>query len=127
VRTLALLGPAVGLVLSLAGCGRGPTLVAGKPVAHWLAALGDPDAKVRRKAALKLGNFGPARREVLPALLGALRDRDASVRCEVIRALVKFGTEARPAVPALEEIHQHDGSASVRACAAAALDRFREE
>src|SRR5207302_5092236 len=80
----------LGMVLVLlavgpAGCGKArPVLAGGKPVRHWVTALGDPDPKVRRQAALKLGNVGPGDPAVLPALTAALRDGDAGVRRQAI-------------------------------------------
>ena len=64
-----------------AGCNRAqPTLAGGKPVTHWTTAIRDPDPKVRKEAAAKLGNVGPADPSALPALMGALKDPAAMVR-----------------------------------------------
>jgi HEAT repeat protein len=120
-----------GLILILAallaaGCGKAaPTLAGGKPVGHWVESLRAPDPRLRREAAFKLGNVGPADPAALPALTAALRDRDAAVRREAILALLKCGPEAREAVPTLAELRQHDPDAQVRACAARAVDRLR--
>jgi len=108
---------------SCAGCG-GDSAPAGPGAEHWAKALRDPDARVRRKAALKLGNLGPADPAALPALIGALKDRDAGVRCEAILALVKFGRAAREAVPALEGARK-DADARVRSYATRALAAIR--
>jgi HEAT repeat protein len=120
------------LVLALAGlaCGCGgdrPIVAGGKPAAHWVRALKDPNAKVRKTAARKLGNIGPGDAAALPALLGALQDADAAVRCEAILALVKFGKEGREALPALDQARQRDPSAQVRAYAARAMEKLRAE
>jgi HEAT repeat protein len=121
----------IGMVLAsvcCGGCGESrPTLAGGKPVAYWVSALHDPDAGVRKKAAFKLGNVGPADPAALPALRGALEDRDAAVRCEAILALLKYGPAAREAVPALEEMQRRDPSARVRQYAAKAVEKLRGE
>ena len=111
----------VALVLFLGGCGKEPTLSGGKPVAHWVQALHDPDADVRKTAAFKLGNVGPADPTAFPALSNALNDAGADVRCAVILALVKFGPKAKDTRPRLIEMRQHDPDATVRAYAAKAL------
>src|SRR5439155_16911918 len=80
----------------LGGCGKEqPMLAGGKPVSHWVQALQNPDPKVRKQAAFKLGNVGPADPTALPALIEALKDRDAGVRREAILALLKCGPAAR--------------------------------
>jgi HEAT repeat protein len=107
------------------GCGEtSPTLAGGKPVAHWVSALQDPDAKLRKTAVFKLGNVGPTDAAVLPALLGALNDSDATVRREAILALMKCGTDAREAVPALRDIRQRDPDPKVRDHSARALEKI---
>jgi HEAT repeat protein len=117
---------AAAVVVVLSGCGQTPpTLAGGKPVGYWVRALQDPDARLRQKAAAKLGNVGPADAAVLPALLGALEDRDPGVRCEAMRALVKFGPEAGEAVPILTAMRQRDRDARVRAHAAQALRKLQ--
>jgi hypothetical protein len=114
------------LVIMMCGCTKGqPPLAAGKPVSHWVQALEDPDPKVRKTAATKLGNVGTADAQTLPALIKALKDKDTTVRSEVILALVKFGPEARGACPALEEIQRNDANAQVRNYAARALETLR--
>jgi HEAT repeat protein len=123
-----LAGGVVALALTAAGCGEGrPTLAGGKPVGHWTEAMRDPSPKVRKEAAAKLGNVGPADPAALPALSAALKDPDAGVRREVILALVKCGPAARKAVPALERLRQDDRDAQVRVYAGKALERLRSE
>jgi HEAT repeat protein len=113
-----------GAVILLNGCNKGPILAGGKPVAHWVQALNDPDAKVRKAAAIKLGNVGPADATAFPALHNALHDGDADVRCEMILALVKFGRKAKEASASLDELRLHDPDAKVRDYAAKALAKF---
>jgi HEAT repeat protein len=110
----------------LIGCGKAqPTLSGGKPVEHWIQALQDRDARVRKEAASKLGNAGPVNSDALPALVASLKDPDAKVRCEVILALVKFGCEANEAVPILTELQRSDSDARVRNYAAEALEKIQ--
>jgi HEAT repeat protein len=110
------------LLLSLSGCGRAQTTMAG---GKWAEALRAPDTKLRKKAAFTLGNIGPSDPAVLPALIGALKDNDARVRCEVILALLKCGPAAEEAVPILTAIRQHDPEAKVRDYAASALKKIQ--
>jgi HEAT repeat protein len=91
----------------------------------WAAALRDPDAKLRKKAAFTLGNIGPSDPSALPALIGALKDADAGVRCEAILALLKCGPNAKEAIPGLTEVQDQDRDAKARAFAARALQRLR--
>jgi HEAT repeat protein len=111
----------------LAGCGsREPPLAAGKPIEFWVESLTSPDAKLRKKAATKLGNVGPAHKDVLPALLRALQDRDAGVRREVIVAVVKFGPAAREALPILRDMQTRDPDLKVRHYATKAVKKLEE-
>jgi len=114
------------LTVLLSGCGKAePMLAGGKPVSYWVQALKDPDVKLRKKAAFKLGNVGPADAAAMPALVAALKDVDPRVRSEAVLALVKFGPDAREAVPALMEVQQRDRDALVRAQAGKALEKLR--
>jgi HEAT repeat protein len=114
------------VALVAAGCGQTPaTLAGGKPVSHWVAALKDSSAKVRKTAVLKLRNVGPADPAALPALIGALKDRDAEVRREAILALANYGPGAREAVPLLTDLKQKDANARVRSDAAQALEKLQ--
>ena len=114
-----------GLVLSAEGCGQAPRVTAGgKPVSHWVQALQDPAAGVRKKAAQKLGNVGATDPVVVPALAGALKDRDAAVRAEAALALLRIGPAAREAAPSLTEL-QKDRDARVRAYAVQALAKLQ--
>jgi HEAT repeat protein len=118
--------PIIIVAVLLSGCGRAePTLVGGKPVDYWVQAMHDPEAKLRKKAAFKLGNVGPADPAALPALLDGLKDEDASVRSEVILALMKFGADAREAIPALTTMQQKDRDKQVRSYAGKALAKLQ--
>jgi HEAT repeat protein len=109
-----------------AGCGKArPALAGGKPVSHWVEALRDPDARVRKRAVAKLGNVGPGDPSVLPALVGALKDRDPGVRGEAVLAVLKCGPAAGEAVPVLAELERQDPAPEVRSRAARALERLR--
>jgi HEAT repeat protein len=111
--------------LALGGCGKAPpTLAHGKPVAHWVQALQDPDVRVRRKAADVLGNVGAVDGAVVPALARAVKDRDVGVRRAAVLALLKIGPGAREAAPVLEEAGK-DRDGRVGAYAAQALRKVR--
>ena len=115
------------LLALLGGCSEPqPTLTGGKPAGHWVEQLSaNPDAKVRKEAAFKLGNVGPADPAALPALTAALKDRDAAVRREAVLALVKFGPSARPVVPALVDLRDRDRDPKVRGYAAKAVEKLQ--
>jgi HEAT repeat protein len=115
------------VLVGVNGCGKKPPLVAGgQPVSYWVDALQSPDARLRKQAALKLGNIGPSDSAVVPALIGALHDADTAVRCEAILSMLKLGPDARDAVPALTEVQEKDRDPKVRAYAAKALDKLHE-
>jgi HEAT repeat protein len=119
MKTLLLTIVAIGFC----GCGSGvPPPDTEARVRHWIEALHEPEAKLRKEAAFKLGNLGntdPAL--VVPALTAALQDADAAVRCEAILALVKCARAARDAIPGLSELQRKDGDAKVREYAGKAL------
>lgn len=127
MRHALLIGLTLLVGLGGLGCGQAPPLLAGgKPVRYWIESLQSRDARLRKKAAFKLGNVGPADPAALPALRTALADPDAAVRCEVILALVKFGPAARETLPVLAEMNQRDRDVRVRQFAARAVERLRE-
>jgi HEAT repeat protein len=118
----------VGLSVLLTGCGEGqPTSVGGKSVDHWVRALHDPDARLRKRAATKLGNAGAADATVVPALIEALKDREASVRAEAVLALLRIGPAAHEAAPALQQAASNDRDPTVRAFAGKALAKVSAE
>ncbi len=121
-----LLGLGLLSVVVTLGCEKRPTQAGGKTVPHWVQALDDPDAKVRKEASFKLGNVGPKDPAVLPALLKALKDRDSRVRREAILALVKCGPAAKEALPTLAQMERHDADAQVRTYATKALGRLKD-
>ena len=112
-------------VLLLVGCGGSPSpmMVHDKPVPHWVQALHDPDARVRRKAVEELSNVGSSDPAVIPALIEVLDDREPNVRAAAVLALLKIGPEASEAIPALRKA-QKDKDAKVRTYAAKALERI---
>lgn len=63
--------------------------------------LDDPDADVRRGAAVGLGESGPLAISAVPILTELLRDINPGVRREAARALGRIGPAARDAVGAL--------------------------
>jgi HEAT repeat protein len=117
----------LGAVLAALVCGcrpAQPPLAGGKPISYWVEAVGGPDAALRKKAVLKLGNVGATDAAVLPALLQALKDPEAGVRREAIVALMKYGPDAREANGTLAEMKQHDRDGVVRSYAARALEKL---
>ncbi len=111
-------------MLVLSGCGQpGPIMAHGQPVEHWVQALRDPDAKMRKRAADVLGNVGAADPTVVPALAGAVKDSDRAVREATVLALLKMGPAARDATPALA-LASKDSDAKVRSYAARALENL---
>jgi HEAT repeat protein len=102
-------------------------MVGGKPASYWVEALQSPDAKLRQKAAFRLGNVGPSDPAAFPALLGALKDNNADVRCEAIKAVLKCGSAAKEAITALTDLEQHDADARVRSHAAKAITKLQAD
>lgn len=70
----------------------------GRTFVEWQADLRDSSPKVREKAALALGHFGP---KAVPILTQTLQDGDANVRWAAAHALGEIGAAAKDAVPAL--------------------------
>ena len=116
------------LVVSCSSCMAPPEVDTGPRVEHWIEALRESDARVRKEAAFKLGNLGLTEPErIVPALMGALRDADAAVRCEAILALLKCGPDAEEAVGELSELQQNDGDPRVREYAGEALEKLGKD
>jgi HEAT repeat protein len=114
------------VMATFVGCGQpaAPKTAHYRPVSHWVKALKDPDAKVRRKAVRILGNVGTNDAAVIPSLIVALRDADVNVRNEAIVALMKIGAPAKEAIATLENIKAHDADAKGREYAGKAIDRI---
>jgi serine/threonine-protein kinase len=85
-----------------------------------IAALGQPDANARWRAAEALGALGADASPAVPALAAALGDRSETVRWRSAEALGRIGGGARGAVPALVRA-LGDGDPIVRNEAAKAL------
>jgi HEAT repeat protein len=68
-----------------------------KRVAALITALKDGSARVRRRAARSLGDFGMHALPAVPALTAGLRDSDTSVRRDSAGALGRLGPAAAPA------------------------------
>lgn len=82
--------------------------------------LKDPQAEIRQRAVLALGQIGTEARAALPALIAALSDRDDVVRVGAAQIMQTLGTQASEATPALiANLQAHHPE--VRATAAAAL------
>jgi HEAT repeat protein len=108
-----------------AGCGKKePVKAYGQPVAHWLEELKKPDAKVRKKAVVALGQIGTADPEAIPALIGALKDQDQAVKEKAIFALLQIGPAAKDAIPALTQA-QDDPDPTLSTQAKKALARIQ--
>ncbi|SRR5260370_743035 len=119
--------PAI-LAVLLAGCSQtAPPLSGGKPVDHWVKAMHEPDAGLRKTAVCKLGNAGAPDAEAWTAVCGALRDRDTVVRREAILAIMKCGPRAQEAIPVLGELERQDPDARVRLDAGKAAKKLRSE
>lgn len=105
----------------------------GKSIPSLVAALSDPDVRLRRNVALAFGvlsggwwqfECGPAKldiRPALPALATAFRDPDSSVRAWTAQAVGNMGANARDAVPALIGLLESaDAGSAMSACGALA-------
>jgi HEAT repeat protein len=116
------------LVMFLVGCNRNsePVVAHGKPVAHWLEELQQPDPKARKKAVGALGAIGKADPASIPALIGVVKnDQDAMVRDQAVLALLNIGPDAKDAIPQLSEAEAKDPDATVRSHATKALEKIR--
>lgn len=112
------------LLAVLGGCGKN----SGRDysVAGSIAALKDPDPKVRYTAASTLQKYGPQAQEAVPALIEALGDSDQNVRMRAAYALAAIGNPAQEARPALEKARR-DPEKMVRDAAAYALKKLQSK
>jgi HEAT repeat protein len=115
--------------IAVCGCQRGgdPVLAGGKSIEGRLQALRDPNPKIRREAAEKLGNVGPSDAQVVPALRTALADKDARVRSAAILALVKCGDAAAPTLSVLTDLQTKDPDRQVREYAKEAVSVLQRD
>jgi HEAT repeat protein len=94
-------------------------------VEAYIAALSDPDNRVRRAAINALGFAWTANaRQVLPLLIGALRDSDREVRVAAARALARCA-DARAMDPSLA--WRGDEDDAVRQATALLMETLRDE
>lgn len=85
-----------------------------------VAALADPDARVREDAAAALGRIGPAARAAIGPLVATFADTDPYLAGAAAVALARIGTEAVPALV----VALADAKENVRWSAAIALGRL---
>jgi len=76
-------------------------LLAGKPLAHWMKELKDPDPLVREEALVVVAGKGDATREAVPLLAELLKDKSPQIRIKAAIALARFEDHAKVAVPVL--------------------------
>ncbi len=108
------LGPVAARALSRIGVAAVPALI---------EALDDENARVRKNAALALGQIGPLASASIPKLIDALHDDAWLLPGSAAWALGHIGSRAEAAVPALTEA-LGDESAILRMAAAEALGRI---
>jgi len=94
-------------------------------VQRLVAALADPEATARRRAAQDLAAIGPEAAPALGALTTALGDRSADVRLRAAEAIGRIGPAAGAAVPGLTQALR-DADPMVRAEAAKSLGLMAE-
>jgi HEAT repeat protein len=87
-----------------------------------IAAVDDPDRKVRYVAVQSLGNMRTT--SAVPALVKALRDADRKVQARAAEALGQIGSPANSSIPALEQALA-ESHLPVRQAAAEALKKIR--
>jgi HEAT repeat protein len=86
----------------------------GRPLVDRLAkALNDSDPRVRRGAALALGQIRPVPAGISEKLTVGLADPDREVKAAFLTAIGNLGPRARESVPAVRALLQ-DSSAEVR-------------
>lgn len=123
---LALTAVALALIVFV-GCYRdehAPMLAGGREVKSWLAALHDPDPRLRRQAVLKLGNVGDADPTAAEGLAEALRDTDALVRRDAIQAVAKLTKPGEAILAQLRALSDRDRDPLVREHAQKAIAHF---
>ncbi len=95
----------------------------GRPVVPLLGpAIRSPDPRVRRGAALALGQVRPVDPGALTQLVGGLPDPDEAVRGDFLTAIGHLGSRGRDAVPAVRAL-LHDPAAANRLRVLAILAR----
>jgi HEAT repeat protein len=86
----------------------------GRPATPLLTeALTSADSRVRRGAALALGQIRPLAPGTVPKLTTALSDHDLAVKVAVLSGIGSLGSRAREAVPAVRGLLTHE-SAEIR-------------
>jgi HEAT repeat protein len=102
-----------------AGCGK-------PDPGELISRLESQDAKVRKKAAFDLADYGEAAYVAVPALMRALEDEDGEVVIWAMHARGEIGPKAKPAVPVLKE-KLNDTDWNIRNLAKFALERIGED
>lgn len=88
-----------------------------------IAALKDPNAKIRKAATIALARQGAAARQVVPALAVVLRDQHPNVRTEAAKALGAMGAEGLNGATALLAVLS-DRDANVRMASLKSLHKL---
>jgi HEAT repeat protein len=88
-----------------------------------IAALKDPDGRVRGLAAQAIGEIGPRAALAVPNLVALLADPDEGSRNSACIGLAGIGPAARAALPALQR-SLRDPSVDVRRFAQQAIDKI---
>jgi HEAT repeat protein len=84
----------------------------------------DPDAKVRRSAAIALGELGGYASDAVPALLSATQNSEWGVRCSSVRSLGDIGVGTKECLEVLENLLRNDPYPMVRGAAAESLGKI---
>src|SRR5690242_12997137 len=79
-------------------------LVQGKPLAHWVDLLKEPDLLAREESLEVLAQAGPAAKAALPAVRPLLNAEPLTLRFRAALAVCKLGGDAAPAVPIFAEV-----------------------
>jgi HEAT repeat protein len=94
------------VVIAMLTAGTGPAdgpVFSGRPLAAWLAELGDADVLVREEALEVLARAGPAAKETVPQLRKLLRAEPVTLRVRAALALGRITGDNGPAATALAE------------------------